>query len=341
MPDDQEVLAQHDLAALASAAVYAHPAPGEPMTGLPLFAVDRVFTDDQCGSGFYAAGFVHDKALVLAFCGSDEPLDLASGAKLATCQYEPNRARLLAYARDRRWRSVLITGHSLGGGLAQYLAYDLARNWPASRGQLMLATFNGLGGVYGLTQMYGPIDTEIVARLKIAVYAHPDDVIARVGEQLGGTTRLLVCERVPLPSLQVCHGIRQFLPVSGVSALAQAYDHADRPYAIMRSAALIGDDLRAAVIAAHDRLLLQAIGKVLRVWLRIPVEERLEVVRFVLSLTPIRRFVRRGAQFWLTCHTRLSALRRRPSQGPAPDAPLATARPSLSADRAKGEKRAI
>lgn len=113
MPDDQEVLAQHDLAALASAAVYAHPTPGEPMTGLPLFAVDRVFTDDQCGSGFYAAGFVHGKALVLAFCGSDEPLDLASGANLATCQYEPNRARLLAYARDKRWRSVLITGHSL------------------------------------------------------------------------------------------------------------------------------------------------------------------------------------------------------------------------------------
>ncbi|GLQ53809.1 lipase family protein [Devosia nitrariae] len=337
MPDDQEVLAQHEVAALASAAVYAHPASDEPLSDLPDFALDRVLTDDHCGTGFHAAGFVRDEVLVLAFRGSDEPLDLASGANLATCQYEPNRVRLLAYARDKRWRSVIITGHSLGGGLAQYLAYDLARDWPASRGQLMLVTFNGLGGVYGLTQMYGSIDPAIVGRLKITAYAHPDDVIARVGQQLGGITRLLVCERTPLPSLQACHGIRQFLSVDGVCALAQAYDHADRPYAIMRSATIIGDDLRAAVIAAHERLILQAVGKVLRVWLRIPVEERLEVLRFILSLTPVRRIVRRGAQFWFTCRTRLTALRRPPSQRPTPGA-QAGARPSLSADRAKGEK---
>lgn len=313
MPHDQEVLAKHELAALASAAVYAHPASDVPLIDLPNYALDKDFTDDDCGSGFYAAGFARDKALVLAFRGTDEPLDLASGANLATCQYEPNRDRLIDYAGDKRWQSVLLTGHSLGGALAQYLAYDLAREWPASRPRFTVVTFNGLGGAYGLIQMYGGIDPSIVARLRIAAYAHPDDVIARVGAQLGGTTRLLV-RKAPLPALQACHGIRQFLPVGGVSALAQAYEHPDRPYSIMRTAATVGDELREALIAAQNRSLLRAVGMVLRIWLRIPVEERLEVVRFILSLTPARRVVRSGARIWSTCRTRLTRLKWPPAR---------------------------
>ena len=49
---------------------------------------------------------------------------------------------------------ITFTGHSLGGALAQYAAYDYV-NGHISHPPVDLVTFNGLGGISGLQQMYG------------------------------------------------------------------------------------------------------------------------------------------------------------------------------------------
>jgi len=78
-----------------------------------------------------------------------------------------------------------VTGHSLGGALAQYLAYDLAEN--ANR-QLDLATFNALGGLKGEQDMSGQsFDPDRLANVDAANYTNAQDGVSRLGDgHLGG-----------------------------------------------------------------------------------------------------------------------------------------------------------
>jgi hypothetical protein len=126
------------------------------------YRVNRAEYDPE--SGYKAAIFEPapdngKKPWMLAFCGSDSLQDWVSDIHLARDQYR-NAASLRSFflddgVRDRfgqpMWRrDVLVTGDSLGGGLAELNAYTIEYERQARgnrRGHVLLTSFNGFGAM--------------------------------------------------------------------------------------------------------------------------------------------------------------------------------------------------
>ena len=79
-------------------------------------------------------------------------------------------------------RDIVVTGHSLGGGLAQAFAYFLLK--------LTLVTWNAFGA-RELVQRYEPFNLVPVALLDAAHYYIEGDPISRIGSHLGPSFRLI------------------------------------------------------------------------------------------------------------------------------------------------------
>jgi len=78
---------------------------------------------------------------------------------------------------------IFFTGQSLGGGLAQYGAYEYARQqgqaFDASR--ITLITFNGFGGVRGLQLMNGGYNPNLIKPVDTRHYVIDNDIVHRLG----------------------------------------------------------------------------------------------------------------------------------------------------------------
>lgn len=282
------------LGAAAAAAAYFHHETGALVASLPGFLVDRAFACVGPDTGFDATGFGNRQArwLILAIRGSDEPIDLLACTSLATCQYQPNRERLIAYASDPAWRRVSLVGHSLGGAICQYLAYDLVRTDPGIGKRLELWTFNGVGGLIGLGRLHGNVSKQVCRSIKAVHFAHPGDIIPRIGGNIAGELRIIAPGTRSHPDPHnLSHFLRAERPlVSGCRALR------DQPFGISGSAERFGPGLRAAVQdwLAGDRV--KAALRVLSMLPSVPRGERVEVVRLLLavavSLFHARRAIR-------------------------------------------------
>jgi hypothetical protein len=292
------VLSCADIAALAARAVYFRPQPGEPVALLPGFASDRSFVCAGPGTGFYATGFVaaDGRRLVLAICGSDEPLDVAACMNLAVCQYRANRSVLLEYAADPHWGQISLAGHSLGGAICQYLAYDLLIEVTGIGERLDVWTFNGLGGLLGLRRLHSEFSEAKLRRIRATHYAHPDDVVPLIGGNIAGELRLLAGARARADS----HSMQHFLPTEARSVLTNSTAVADRPFAIPRTAEHLGPRLRDAVLEWQNGRRLRPALRLLAMLPAVPREERREVVRMLVSMSAFpfkyRRAMRASAE---------------------------------------------
>lgn len=86
----------------------------------------------------------------------------------------------------------IIAGHSLGGGLAQGIAYQIQAARLRSGLQpmrLQTVTFNGFGG-RNLIQKYENVDPQIVSLVNGTNYFVKDDLVARIGYHIGVTKQL-------------------------------------------------------------------------------------------------------------------------------------------------------
>jgi hypothetical protein len=273
---------------------------------LPELKVDRVF-EDADATGFFAAGFRGDDAsLILAVCGSNDPDDFAAGANLAICQYERHRNDLIDYLKDRDWRRITLSGHSLGSALCQYLAYDLVRGRPELSDRLQVYTFNGLGGVWGLARACGSLDPGLLARIPAIHFAHPDDLISRIGGNLAGKVHFLLDDDPDPAPLYVCHAIANFLPAGGRSALHGLVVGSDRTFALSATATRLGPPLRAA-LRRFFRGDYRSASAILALCCAIPRGERLAVLRFLVSMTALRFFIRRAARMLFRLRGHLGA----------------------------------
>ncbi len=99
---------------------------------------------------------------------------------------------------------VHFTGQSLGGGLAQYAAYEYVRDRVGtadfagfSKTNITLTTFNGFGGVLGLQQNAGGYNPTILADIGSNAHFYTEgDLVNRLGSlngvgHTGGTTYFL------------------------------------------------------------------------------------------------------------------------------------------------------
>ena len=91
-----------------------------------------------------------------------------------------------------------FTGHSLGGGLAQYFAYEYAKKYLAGKPEdlrppdsLTVTTFNCFGAEYGLREIFKEEpDFTVVKDLKIQCFFAINDLVSRIGgRHLGPTFR--------------------------------------------------------------------------------------------------------------------------------------------------------
>lgn len=119
--------------------------------------------------------------------------DITTNANLGWPQFDESRNDIrnqIETLIDQGGR-VSITGHSLGGALAQFAAYDLLENSNDDKrakilNQVSLTTWNALGGVWAL-QRNGGFNPSVVEQLNARHYYRFDDQVARLGRgHVGG-----------------------------------------------------------------------------------------------------------------------------------------------------------
>ncbi|CAG0968358.1 Mbeg1-like protein [Geobacter sp.] len=153
----------------------------------------KAFPTDP-NTGFSAVVFKKEgtQEYIVAFTGTQSAQDAAADIGLGTLQWENNQASVMNYLNNLPADAKIdFTGHSLGGALAQYAAYDYLAAHPSATASL--TTYNGLGGMNGLQQMDRGYDSSVASRVEAAHFfaesSGMQDIVARLGgEHFGGNT---------------------------------------------------------------------------------------------------------------------------------------------------------
>jgi len=176
------------------------------------YRVQKVF-DDSSRTGFKAIAFTSINAVggvILAFAGTDgrNHLDWKSNLNYGWTQWVANRDEVFQYLDGLRASDgvspyigkIHFTGQSLGGGLAEYAAYQyLARfgadQLEAKKELITVTTFNGFGSSQILEQELGSIayNSSLLAGLsESASYYVANDLISRLGNGHSGVPQYLL-----------------------------------------------------------------------------------------------------------------------------------------------------
>ncbi len=143
-------------------------------------------------AGLYATVYrkIGAEEYIVAFRGTEQTLaDFNTDVHKGWPQYENSDDDIQNVLKDLLLKAshVDITGHSLGGALAQFAAYDLlADNQSLNASKVSLTTWNALGGEWALREFrnYDPIK---VNNLQAAHYYRGDDLVSRLGRgHVGG-----------------------------------------------------------------------------------------------------------------------------------------------------------
>ncbi len=157
---------------------------------------------------------------VVAFAGTEDWQDAYADIRLGWDQWGMSRDALLdKLAGLSSSGTIHFTGHSLGGALAQYAAYEFSHSHreflrsqflPVVPPDITLTTFNALGGMDALEEHSGELaggalphyDPEVFAGIDTAHFFVRGDLVARLGGgHVGGNTQELVLGTESAPTL--------------------------------------------------------------------------------------------------------------------------------------------
>ena len=156
---------------------------------------------DDPKTGFHAEIYqkIGSNEYIVAFTGTQPQTsqDVVADLALGTTQWnEQNKTAVFdAIAALPGATQITFTGHSLGGALAQYAAYDYVKG-NSSHPSVSLATFNGPGGNAGLHQLHPDFDPSVAAQIDAAHFfansSGRPDLVARLGSGhfAGGTYQI-------------------------------------------------------------------------------------------------------------------------------------------------------
>jgi hypothetical protein len=285
-----------DIAAAATELAYRAQVVGNRSERMPGYVVDRVFDDQWGNTGFYAVGFVNYDAgrVVIGIRGSQDRLDVVSNGNLGIPQYQPNRDALLEFIGENILANeVVIAGHSLGGGLAQYLGYDAALAYSANRDKLVVHTHNGFGGRNGIEEMHGAFEPGTIAGARFRNYRHPGDLISRIGRHAGPVFNIPVADNAP-NGVGYCHANRRFLPPE--SALDGSTEVTNEAFAIDEAMRELGPDLQKALKSIlADNEPMEGMRHLAQVIAQVPAGDRAAVLKAALAFLPMQRVWERWA----------------------------------------------
>ncbi len=195
------------------------------------YRVDRVF--GSTGSGVTAYALRNPSGeIVVAFRGTNDIVDWSDNlGNLGWRQWQEVKADVNTYLGSN-WTGgeVTFTGHSLGGALAQYAAYDTASTYANQRDRLNIYTLNGLGARNGIDEnMAGGFNPSVMFGVNAAHYFNPEDVVPRLGGgHVGGQTVQIGDVRSGIDGTLTAHSTVQFTDATlarGVPGLPSYYQN--------------------------------------------------------------------------------------------------------------------
>ena len=166
-----------------------------PYSILSGYQVREIYNDPAPeGTGFKAVAFlnVETSEVIIAMAGTDGPdsRDWLSNSRLGWDQWTANKSKIFSFLDTLGFQpsKIHFTGQSLGGGLAEYAAYEyLARAQPEAREALKsrttLVTFNGFGGQTMLSRELGNafVPNMLADLSQSGAFFVANDLVSRLG----------------------------------------------------------------------------------------------------------------------------------------------------------------
>lgn len=136
---------------------------------------------------------------VFAIAGTETTIDQLADTQLGRQQLDDLAHNITLFTqpateqlRFLAEKDVLVTGHSLGGALAQAVAHEIQKkrlqNGLSSK--VKLVTFNSLGAQTLIKEATGTYDETLLAHMEMAHYYLRGDLISRIDTQMGPTYEL-------------------------------------------------------------------------------------------------------------------------------------------------------
>lgn len=169
--------------------------------------------------GLHAVTYKNRKTndYILSFRGTQEPTsweglkDWANNFNDGWPQYKSSRdiiaERVQKILEKDSNARIHIVGHSLGGALAQFAAYDVAsRYMTRMNSRITLTTWNALGGKWGLAANERGYDPKLLAGIDGNHFYRHDDLVARLGgDHVGGRKIMLLDPEIKMESAYAAH----------------------------------------------------------------------------------------------------------------------------------------
>tara|TARA_R110002049_G_scaffold24515_1_gene86844 strand:- start:191 stop:8251 length:8061 start_codon:yes stop_codon:yes gene_type:complete len=145
-------------------------------------------------TGFKSRAYVDGLGnYIIAFAGTEDLQDTYQDlASFGMGQWDENRPVIISFFNELKERGISInsiqfTGHSLGGALAQYAAYEFVNEGVVLSDSVILTTFNALGGDVALQNKYpSSYNSNLLATANIHHYYDPSDIFSKLSPHVGG-----------------------------------------------------------------------------------------------------------------------------------------------------------